>query len=81
MEIVLMVLSKRFLFGTNEGKFMRTENFVLAIFAIIFWDFLILYQIYFLAQVKWNVIISNKHGKYELPKELPNDLGLMILEK
>ena len=36
MEIVLMVLSKRFLFGTNGGIFMRTENFVLAIFAIIF---------------------------------------------
>ena len=34
---------KEILFGTNGGIFMRTENFVLAIFAIIFWDFLILY--------------------------------------
>ena len=41
---------------------------------IIFWDFLILYQILFSPQVKRNVIISNKHGIYELPNELQNDL-------
>ena len=29
---------------------------------IIFWDFLIFYQIFFLPQVKRSVIISNKHG-------------------
>ena len=39
---------------------------------IIFWDFLILYQIFFSQQVERSVIISNKHGIYELPHELPN---------
>ena len=24
-------------------------------------------------QVKWNLIITNKNGKYELTDELPND--------
>ena len=40
---------------------------------IIFWDFLIIYQIFLSPQVERNVIISNKHGIYELPHELPND--------
>ena len=43
---------------------------------IIFWDFLILYQIFLSPQVKQSVITSNKHGIYELPHELPNDLKL-----
>ena len=42
----------------------------------IFWDSLILYQIFFSSQVKRSVIISNKHGIYELPNELSNDLRL-----
>ena len=33
----------------------------------IFWDFLIFYQIFFSPQVKRSAIISNKHGRYELP--------------
>ena len=37
---------------------------------IIFWDFLILYQNLFSPQVKRSVIISNKHGTYELPNDL-----------
>ena len=37
---------------------------------------LIPYQIFFSPQVKRTVIISNKHGIYELPYELPNDLRL-----
>ena len=36
-----------------------------AIMDLIFWDFLILYQILVI------LIISNKHGMYELPHELP----------
>ena len=40
----------------------------------IFWDFLLLYEIFFSPQVKRSVIISNKHGVYELPHEMPNDL-------
>ena len=44
---------------------------------IIFWDFLILYQISLSPQVKRSVFISNKHDIYELPQELPNDLKLI----
>ena len=46
---------------------------------IIFWDIYILYQILFSPQVKRSVIISSKHGIYEFPYELPNDLRLRIL--
>ena len=38
------------------------------------------YQTFFLAQVKQCAIITNKHGIYELPHELINDLRLMTLE-
>ena len=34
------------------------------------------YQIFFSSQVKRSTIISNKHGIYELPNKLPNDLRL-----
>ena len=37
------------------------------------------YQIFFSSQVKRRVIISCKHGIYELPHELVNDLRLRIL--
>ena len=45
----------------------------------IFWDFLMFYKIFFSPQVKRSMIITYKHGVYELPHELPNDLGLRIL--
>ena len=45
---------------------------------IIFWDILTDEQIFFSPQVK-SVIISNKHGIYELPHKLPNNLRLRIL--
>ena len=41
---------------------------------IIFWEFLLLYQIFFSPQVQRSVIISNKHGIYESPDELQKDL-------
>ena len=34
------------------------------------------YQILLSPQVKRSAIISNKHGMYKLPDELPNDLRL-----
>ena len=37
---------------------------------------MMLYQIFFSPQVKRNMIISNKHGIYELPHELTNDVKL-----
>ena len=46
---------------------------------VTFWDFLIIYQIFFSPHVKQSTIISNKHGMYQLPHELPNDLRLRVL--
>ena len=37
------------------------------------------YQIFLPAQKKRSVIVSNKHGIYELPHDLPNELRLKIL--
>ena len=57
--------------------FYRTPP-VAAILVIIFWNFLMFYQIFLSPQMKRIVIISDKHGIYELPHELPNDLRLEI---
>ena len=38
------------------------------------------YQLFLLPQVKRCAIITYKHGIYELPHELPNDLRLKVLE-
>ena len=46
----------------------------------IFWDILLLYQFFFLTQVKRSVIITNEHGIYELPHDLQIDLRLVVLE-
>ena len=51
------------------------------ILVIIFSDFLMFHQIFLSPQGKRIVIISNKHGIYELPQELLNDLRLRKLEK
>ena len=37
------------------------------------------YQIFQSPQQKLSAIIGNKHGIYELPHELSNDLGLRIV--
>ena len=50
------------------------EIFLPAIIVIIFWDFLMFYQILLSPQVKRYTIITYKHGIYEFPHELPNDL-------
>ena len=39
-----------------------------------------LHQFFLSQQVKLCAIITYKHGIYELPHELPNDLRLRILE-
>ena len=46
---------------------------------VIFLELLILYQFFYLPKVKRSVVISNKHGIYELPRELPNNSRLRIL--
>ena len=45
-----------------------------------FWDFLMSYLTFLSPQVKRCAIIAYKHGTYELPHELPTDLGLKTLE-
>ena len=45
-----------------------------------FREFLMFYQILHSPQVKRWVMITYKHGIYELPHELPNDLKFRILE-
>ena len=45
----------------------------------IFSNFLMSYQIFLLPQMKRCAIITYKHGIYELPHELPNDLRLRVL--
>ena len=47
---------------------------------IIFWEFFLLYQIFFSPQVQRSVIISNKHVIYELPDKMSENLKLRILE-
>ena len=49
------------------------------ILVIIFWEFLMFYQISISPQVRRIVINSNKHGIYELRHELPNNLRLRKL--
>ena len=46
---------------------------------IIFWDFLIFYQIFLSVKVIQCAIIIYKHGIYQLPHELSNDLTLIRL--
>ena len=54
-------------------------NLAPAIIFRIFWGILIFYQIYLSPQVKRCAIITYKHGIYESPQELPNELRLRIL--
>ena len=46
---------------------------------IIFWYFLMVEQVFLSPQTKWSMIISNKHGIYAFPHELPKDIRLRIL--
>ena len=46
---------------------------------IIFWNFSMFYQTFLSPQLKRCAIITYKHGMYELPHKLLNDLKLRIL--
>ena len=61
------------------GEFTKTQINIPTIIFIIFSDFLMFYQIFLSPQVKRSAIISNKHGIYQLPRHLPNDLRLRTL--
>ena len=70
--------------SNNQAKLQIEEIVIInddkpAIIFIIFWDFLMFYQIFLSPQVKRCAIITHKHGMYELPHELPNDLRLRRL--
>ena len=81
--ITFSVFDRNYPFCVNSVqkiKIVRLRcNLIPTIIFIIFWDFLMFYQIFLSRQVKRRVIISNKHGTCELPRELPNDLRLRIL--
>ena len=63
-----------------SNKNSKTENSgIKAATIFIFWEFLMFNQILLSPQVKRCAIITHKHGIYELPHELPNDLRLSIL--
>ena len=53
------------------------STYVATIPVVIFWSFLMFYQIFFSPQLKGSAIISNKH---ELSRKLRNDFRLRILE-
>ena len=53
---------------------------IATIIFMIFWDFLMFYQIFLSPQVKRCAIIAYENGIHELSHGLPNDLGLGILE-
>ena len=67
------------LFLPERMKIEKIEKLAATKIFIIFCDFLIFYQVFLPPQVKRRRIISNEHGIYELPHELPNNLRLTIL--
>ena len=54
-------------------------NLIPTVSFIIFWDFLMFYQIFLSPQVKRWAIITYKHGMYELPHELPSNFGPRVI--
>ena len=54
-------------------------NLIPTVSYIIFWDFLMFYQIFLSAQVKRWAIITYEHGMCELPRGLPNNFGLRVI--
>ena len=62
-------------------KYLYSNCYCSTIMVIIFLGSLMFYQIFLSSQVERSAIISNKHGTYKLPHELPNDLRLKILGK
>ena len=61
-----------------EKLHLRNENIATIIF-IIFWEFLMFYQI--LPQTKRSVVINNKQCMHKLPHKLANNIRLIKLGK
>ena len=73
----LAVLNKSLKMKETEIEIQIVEMIQQAtILVVIFYDFLMFYQIFLSPQVKRLVIISNKHCKYDYPHQLQNDLRL-----
>ena len=60
-------------------KAVKQQKILKTIMGIIFWDFLMFDQTFLSRETKRSMIISNKHGLYELPHELSNELRLTVL--
>ena len=67
----IFTLVQQFLWWCKTRE-LSAVQILATIMEIMFWDFLILYQIFISPQVKRSAIISNKQGVYELPHELLN---------
>ena len=77
--ILLSSLQNISVFLYSNNVWFNQKIWISTIILMIFWDFLMFYQILFSPQVKRCVIITYKHGIYEVPHELPNNLRLRIL--
>ena len=64
--MIIKIILKKYLENYNQ-------------FDNIFLEFLMFYQVFLPPQVKRSVMITYKHGVYDLSHELPNDLRLRIL--
>ena len=78
--IVLRIKWKFFRKAILRGLSKTLFSVYTTVIFIIFWDFLIFYQIFLSPHVKRSAIITNKYGVYKLPHKLPNSLRLRILE-
>ena len=78
MLFTFPVLDQKYPFWTNliqKSKIVSLNwNLVTTIIVIMFWDFLMFYQIFFSPQVKRSVIITNNYGICELHDKFLNDL-------
>ena len=78
MLFTFPVLDQKYPFWTNliqKSKIVSLNwNLVTTIIVIMFWDFLMFYQIFFSPQVKRSVIITNNYGIWELHHKFLNDL-------
>ena len=72
MDFSTFSSSWEFFDAKSLPNFLRSPTIIF----IIFRDFLIFCQIFFSPQVKRCAIIPYKHGTYEVPHKLPNDLRL-----
>ena len=79
MMFTFPVLDQKYPFWTNfiqKSKIVSLNwNLVTTVIVIIFWDFLMFYQIFFSPQVKRSVIITNNYGICELPHKFLNYLS------